>query len=124
MYKYFILAYRTILERKNEESESLVDKYKSSLANTEADRDAVVAQASAKDKLIGTLQKQYGTMKQLIDQYGIDNKNKEQEIESLMVKVNRLITINKDLIQAKEDHLRIEKTTVEKTVVEVNFKFH
>lgn len=100
-----------------------MDKYKSSLANTEADRDAVVAQASAKDKLIGTLQKQYGTMKQLIDQYGIDNKNKEQEIESLMVKVNRLITINKDLIQAKEDHLRIEKTTVEKTVVEVNFYY-
>ena len=49
--------YRDVLEQKGAEAEGLLEKYKTSLRNVEADRDNVQAQLLAKDKLLGTKNK-------------------------------------------------------------------
>ena len=45
--------YRDVLEQKGAEAEGLLERYKTSLRNVEADRDNVQAQLLAKDKLLG-----------------------------------------------------------------------
>ena len=57
-------------------------------------------------------------MKLLIKQYEVDNNKKQKENESLLEKVNRLIKINNDLINAKQDEFD-KKDQEKKVVVEV-----
>lgn len=97
------LKYREVLERKNSESEMLVEKYKTSLVNAEQDRNNCGLQLAAKDKLVATFRKQADTMKMLIKQYEADNTKKTTENDSLLEKINRLIKINQDLIDVKQE---------------------
>merc|ERR1712226_815267 len=115
------LEYRKVLERKTEESDGLVEKYKIALDNVTQDRDACSSQLAAKDKLVDTFKRQTDTMKALIKQYEIDNQKKTDENNSLLQKINRLIEINQDLINVKQkeqDAADKETLAAPKVVVE------
>lgn len=104
--------YKKILEARNEETDGLLEQYKQQVIRLNAELDNVKKQNEAKDKLNTSFKRQTETMKQLLNQYDVDSKQKGEENKVLTDKLNRLIKINTDLLENKPTE-PVEKIVVE-----------
>ncbi|CBY39270.1 unnamed protein product, partial [Oikopleura dioica] len=104
--------YKKILEARNEETDGLLEQYKLQMNRLNAELENVKKQNEAKDKLNTSFKRQTETMKQLLNQYDVDSKQKGEENKVLTDKLNRLIKINTDLLDNKPTE-PVEKIVVE-----------